>query len=649
MASSDEDNSKDSQNDSIGKITGPDRKRPSPRARWVAIAAIAAAFLHNAILSWGKWGDLIIDCGMDLEDARMLLEPGHTLYVNPLYPYGPLIPHFNALLFKLFGVHLNVFIVAGLCAAALMTIVIYRTARLFIGRLGSAAAAIAFLYCCAFAQLTPNGSFNFIFSYRSCAQYGALLAMSSVYFLIRHARLEVKREKEKGKSSGVARTLDFLISVLLLALAGLTKLEVLTAAALAHFVFIVSMVSSRTFSWKLHLPGYAAAAALFAGAYGYFYAIAGQSLFVDNIFQMAIHPNYLLYARRLMGTDNLGGALLEMVQSLGFFAAAFIAPVAIAHAIHARKDPAPILSRMPLLAIGCAACAFGLYSFQSLETAFRFVPVLSFGILAGVAVVLLKYKERRVHALPIILYAFAVGSLGRMFFRTISYHYGFYLLPPGLLAVAVFGFDTLPSLWRAQPQFKKLCAAATTGVFAALVISHLRISTHLYTQRTYPIETPRGKMIITPTEIIAKSWFMEMQPGEREVIYPLPTAEYWNDIIQFLSKLPRDSRVLIVPHGSSSLTFFSGLDNPYKDYVTAAPTLKGRFDDEEFLEKVKREPPNYIIKSKMSVAEYGQAGFGKSYAVKTWEWLEPRYELDKEYPQPVKGASLKYIVRLKRK
>jgi hypothetical protein len=168
--------------------------------RWIAIAAIAAASLHNAALSWGKWGDLLIDCGMDLEDARMLLEPGHTLYVNPLYPYGPLIPHFNALLFKIFGVHLAVFWAAGLCAAALMTVVMYRTARLFIGRLGSASAAIAFLYCCAFAQLTPNGSFNFVFSYRSCAQYGALLAMSSVYFLIRHAKGQGKRKKEKGKS-----------------------------------------------------------------------------------------------------------------------------------------------------------------------------------------------------------------------------------------------------------------------------------------------------------------------------------------------------------------------------------------------------------------------------------------------------------------
>src|SRR5204863_1000276 len=99
-------------------------------------------------------------------------------------------------------------------------------------------------------------------------------------------------------------------SILLLALAGLTKLEVLTAAAAAHLVFIAGALWTRRFSWKLHLAGYAAAVALVVGVYGYFYAIAGKSLFVDNIFQMALHSNYLMYAKHLMGTDELGVSLL---------------------------------------------------------------------------------------------------------------------------------------------------------------------------------------------------------------------------------------------------------------------------------------------------------------------------------------------------
>ena len=107
---------------------------------------MTAAFAHGASMSLqAKWGEFT-DTGIDLEDARMLQEPGHLLYANPLCPYGPLIPYFNALLFRIFGVNSWVLCGAGLICAALMAWVLYRMARLFIGRLGSAAAVIAFLY-----------------------------------------------------------------------------------------------------------------------------------------------------------------------------------------------------------------------------------------------------------------------------------------------------------------------------------------------------------------------------------------------------------------------------------------------------------------------------------------------------------------------
>ncbi len=601
--------------------------------RWAAILAMTLAFIHNAALSWGKWGDLLIDCGMDMEDARMLLEPAHTLYVNPLYPYGPLIPHFNALLFKIFGINSWVLCGAGLVSAALMTCVLYRIARLFIGRLGSAVAAISFLYICAFAQLTVNGSFNFVLSYRSCAQYGALFAAASTFFLIRHAR------KNKPR--------DFWIAAAFLALAGLTKIEALTAGAAAHIAFIAGAFWTRRCSWKLHLPGYAAAVAIVLGVYGYFYSIAGKSLFVDNIFQMAMHGNYLLYATRNMGTDHRALSLLDMFQSIGFFAL----PIAIAALITQKilKSETVTRSNIALYGVPCAAAAFALYLFAvPLDIAFRFVPALGAGILIALTILSFRRPEMRASAWPLaILWALVVGSLIRMFFRTISYHYGFYLLPPGLVALAVVMFGTLPALWPAQPRFKTLCAYSAVGMFAALTLIHLRISSALYAQRTVEIHTPRGDMLVMAKQDVPKStFFPDAPPGEK---FALPTGAYWKDVLDFISLLPRDSRVMIVPHGASSLTFFSGLDDPYKDYVTAAPTLHGRFDDDEFLEKVKREPPDFIVKSKMDVSEYGQTGFGESYSKKTWAWLEPQYELLKEYPPPLNEMALKFIVILKRK
>ncbi len=585
--------------------------------RGSAILAMTAAFIHNAALSWGKWGDLLIDCGMDLEDARMLLEPGHRLYINPLYQFGPLAPYFNTLLFKLFGVNSWVLCYAGLATAALMTCVLYRTARLFIGRLGAALAAIAFLYFCAFAHLTPNGSFNFVLSYRSCAKYGALLAMASGYFLIRHAMKN--------------RARDFWIAAILLALAGLTKIESLTAATAAHLTFVVGALWMRKFSWKLHLPGYASAVALVLGVYGYFYSVAGKSLFVDNILQQALLPNYLLYAQKILGTDNLLVSLAAIVQSLLFLVIACAPAVVFERLIKRSQNQDWINSAC--LGVVCGFSALLLFMTEKLEIAFRFVPALALAVVIGLVWRAYKNPEKRAECLPLaILWALVLGSLCRMTFRTISYHYGFYLLPPALPALAIFMFGTLPSFWPSRPRFRTLCAYTGIGIFIGLTANHLQYSLPAYAERTVQIATARGSMRIRANQILEFK-------GEHVLV---PTGDYWRDVIRFLLELPHDSKVLIVPHGSSALTFFCGLDNPYKDYLLCVPTLHGRFDDDEFLALVQAQRPDFIIRSAMDLSEYDQTSFGDSYSKKTWAWLAPQYDVFKIYGP-------RYIVILKRK
>src|SRR5262245_11622900 len=90
--------------------------------RWkklAAIAVIAAAFGHNLWYSWLKWGDGLIDCGREIDCARQLAE-GKALYSDVRYLFGPLAPKINECLFRVFGVHLNTLIAAGIVTTALM-------------------------------------------------------------------------------------------------------------------------------------------------------------------------------------------------------------------------------------------------------------------------------------------------------------------------------------------------------------------------------------------------------------------------------------------------------------------------------------------------------------------------------------------------
>src|SRR5579862_9466926 len=139
--------------------------------RLVPIAVVSAAFAHNLWISWLKWGDLVIDSGRELDVARQL-SLGRKLYTDVRYPFGPLAPCINGNLFHFFGNHAGILMAAGLICAALATVITYRLARRFISRSGATCVSVAFLYICAFAQLTPNGSFNFVLPYTQSATYG---------------------------------------------------------------------------------------------------------------------------------------------------------------------------------------------------------------------------------------------------------------------------------------------------------------------------------------------------------------------------------------------------------------------------------------------------------------------------------------------
>ncbi|MEI6234698.1 MAG: glycosyltransferase family 39 protein [Planctomycetota bacterium] len=585
--------------------------------RWVAILAMTAAYVHCVAISWGKWGDLLIDAPWDLDDARTLMQPGSQLYVSFLYPYGPLIPYVNMLLFKLFGSNSWVLFYSGLTAAALMTAILYRTARLFIGRLGATIAAVAFPYICGFAKLTPNGSFNWAMSYRSCAQYGSLLAAASTFFLLRHA---LKK-----------KPLDFWLSVLFLALAGLSKIESLTAATAPHLAFIVLALWARTFNWKLHLAGYAASLALFFGVFGYFYSIAGQSLFADNLFQLAFHPVYKLFALKTMGADNWPVSFTQLAISLAYLAAACLLPIILARFVEAPNGT----SNQPLriLSLIAGVCAALLFWTENLESTFRFVPFLAAAIILQQLWVGIKSKDQRATLIPMaLLWTFVIGSLTRSLFRTVSYHYGFYLLPPALPALAVFFFRVMPGWWPSRPSFKIISAYTCVGMFTGLILIHLQYSAPAYAERTAEIRTPRGSMLIAKEQIM-------MYEGERVRV---PTGEYFQEIVAFLSALPKDTRVMVVPHGEAGLTYFCDLKNYYKDYISCVPTEKGRYDDAEFLTVVQAQPPDYIIRIALDLSEYNYTSFGQSYSKKTWAWLQPQYDIFKIYGP-------RYIVVLKRK
>lgn len=524
---------------------------------------------------------------MELDVARQIGE-GAVLYRDVRYFFGPLPPYLNALGYALFGVRAEVAMAAGVGAAALLCVLLYRTARLFLDRAASAGVTILFLYACAFAHLSTNGIFNFPLPYSCAATYGLASAFASVYFLLRFARK--------------ARPADASVSAVCLALAGLCRVEVLFAALVAHTVFFTGARMSGRFAWRMLWP-YAAVAAVLAAVYGFFAwqaSLGGYELLADNLFAIANDSSQRFLLQKL-GLDDPVAALKALGISAGLLGAV-VAAAGLASVLAARVEAkAPAAGWVAGAVVGAGAAWW--YASSSLEFPFRLLPA---AMALGGGVLLVRFVRRpteRAAMLPqLVFLAFAFAMLGRMLTKTVSYHYGFYMLPPALGAFGVLLFRWLPGLlpWRARAEPVLLLAGL--GVLAGLAWKHYDTSSELYRHHTLVLDGPRGRMRVPAS--------MEAQA----------------EAFRFLCAQPPDTRVLVLPKGEG-LTFLAGLDAPYGMHHYHPPAFGGSYSPEAVLARWQAAPPDVILLLPVDLMkEFGSRGFGQDYAEPCLAWIKANYQ-----------------------
>jgi len=557
------------------------------KGRYIAVAVCTAAYLHAVWMSWLKWGDLVVDAGVEYELPRKLAD-GQLLYRDVDYWFGPVPVYFNALLYRVFGVHASVLAAAGLTIAALMCVLLYRLARCFAGRLCACCVTVSFIYICGFAHLVPNASFNFVIPYTFAATYGMLFALASLFFLIRHV--------QKGAKA------KFWLSVLFLTLAALSKIEILFAAGMLHLAFLIAYWRLGRLSVRAHFPGYGAVFAVVILTYVLF-LVNAPGMFAENPWYSP-NPAARMYMRSVMGLADWRMALWCCVRYSFLGLAGVLAAAWVLAAVRGRW------SRNAWVAGGALAAAFLagalIYQFYVPKNyAFLVLPELFAALLVFLVWRWFRAPEQRAGALPtILLLVFALAVLARIPLRTWAWHYGFYLLPVPLAAFGVLWFKAFANwLGRSGPVF----SAAGVGLFLALSLGHYRISTRNYALHTVSLETPRGSLCL-------------LGPVSEKLPYGAAYAE----CVLFLSRLPPETRVLVVPLGVG-LVFFSGLDSPYGE-TGYLPTVPEERYNCRLLPALKARPPDVVVRVRVDAREFGSQGFGVDYAVEMWEWIAENYE-----------------------
>ncbi|HSW45548.1 MAG TPA: hypothetical protein VLM89_08250 [Phycisphaerae bacterium] len=577
-------------------------------SRLAVFLVLSAALAHNIAGTWQMWGDVIVDTGRELDVPRQLLA-GKLLYRDVRYWYGPAAPYANAMLYAVFGVHTDVLTSAGLATAAAIAWLSYRTARLLAGRLVAAAAAVAVLYVNAFAQLYVVSIFNFVLPYAFAATYGMLAALASAFFLLRH----VLRGRRR----------DFFLSCALLAVTALCKLEVLFAAGVMHMLFVLAWVTLCRRGARCHLWGYAAAVAVPAVVYGFFRAQVGESLWSDNLF---VPGNVTAGGFALVhsGLADYGQSLRQAgLSAVGLGACLGIAwLLARLEMRNSNRTPhgtgniqVPQGSRATAVIMGLAG---GLLSgaicvWLGPFLVFRALPVvLFFGLVLAASRMIARRGEAGPQVAFMLLAAFALASAARIVLRCGAEHYGFYLMLPGLLALAV--------IWsRIRPNPAGTRAAVSSRVCVGLALCALALSHAWNTSRTVESVFGRGE----PRRVHTAAGTL---PCRNIYVGSVDKA------VRFLTGMPADTKVVVMPEGAG-MTFLAGLTNPLGMHTFLPLDFSGAYDEPAVIRRLAAADPDYIVFNSRGVGEYGKRGLGLDYGLDVVRWVEDRYAVVQNYQE----------------
>jgi hypothetical protein len=598
-----------------GGMTAPSRVDPLP-----AVLAALGMFWWT----WSKWPDVLIDFGRELY-VPWQLSVGKVLYLDIAYFNGPLSPYFNSLWFRLFGPHMIVLVFINLALLMLIIFLVYALARRISGRAGAVAASLVFVAMFAFADYDQVGNYNYICPYSHEMVHGILLSFAALLCVMIYC------ETMKTKVLGVAGLLTGLVF--------LTKAEIFLAlicaisvAAIAVFLLKPSGISTfpsavLAFLLTALLPPLAGTLSMIP-ALGPARALEGVAGSFYHLFANGDVAKLPFYVKQL-GTDDIGGNLLRMLESAAVAAALAACAAAMGMVFRNSKLRHPAIPALVLVLCGLAF--WFAFRLEWLTFVARPLPLFMLIIAAALSVSLISRsrfsraagnhekleqpdtsgsqprtsqgissKVRPVCQLSFVI--FSLVLLGKMLLNGRIDGYGFVLAMPAAIVLAVLLVDWLPGLVGRHGGYGAATLAAgvaillvVTGEFVYVAGTHLagktvRVSNGSDTITTYPWGTAvnEGLAALKTT----------MKPGET---------------------------MAVVPEGVM-LNYLMRVENP-TPYLNYLPPDVLMFGETEVLAAFKAHPPEYVVAIPRSFKEYGVEGFGQGYAENLASWIMGNYQM----------------------
>jgi hypothetical protein len=557
----------------LGKAQGNDGRTSDRLAQLGLLLTLGAL----CALTWRKWGYLPIDSGREMY-VPAEIAAGKRLYFDLWYPYGPLIPYWHAILFRIFGIHLGVLMGAGISVVAAITFLLYSVSRVFLPVALSFAAVFAFLL-----QAFQVDLFSYVLPYSYAAAYGSMFSVVLLWLLLR--------------SEGEIGTLRWIAAGLVASLMALAKLE-FGAAAYAALACAIAIRGLRTKSGRSRmvplfalLPG----AILCLGIYGWYLRAAGVDFILGQNLSILPSSHFQQHFAALWN-EKTGLILSPGALALSIFRGlAGFGLLAACIALAARFK----VARWVLPAV-----ALGLCLFPENREAIKILRLFFFNngmIWAGLIVLGLALEERAKNSWQaILLCTMAMACGARALTKMTPYGYAMFF---DVLVYLMWLVGLCEVAKRFSVRFDGVLGTVLAAILCASLVA-LTLDYYPIRERSYVVSSERGILYASP----------EVGKG-------------YSQALDFLESAKRQSQPVVILPEDTALYFLSGTRAPSRWYLVLPQVLAPGPATADYIEELARADPRYILISDRATPEFGLPLFGVDYGQQIMAWIGQHYRV----------------------
>lgn len=568
-------------------------------------------FVFLTYWSWGKWPDLLIDFGRELNLAWQLSD-GKILYRDIRHLFGPLSPILNSLIFKRFGSSLGTIYTTNLIYLFIFTGSLYFFLNKLTSALASFLCCFSFLSIFAFSQYRPIGNFNFITPYSHESVHGIYL----LFFLIVSFGLYlIKKNKAHLITSGMVFGLILL-----------TKIEIIVSALICSIYFFSALwfiCNQNTLSEKIftkHVTLFVIGISMpISGFLVYFMNYMPITETIESIFmsvKLVLENDFstLVYYKRSLGINNIVSSIysimLESLYILTFLTFLFIISLLLdkVYSSKWRRYSVIILTTIMMIIVShpINPLFFG-----------RSLPFLLFLTFTGVIALLIRAFQRdaTINEQHIRLFIFSILTIAslslllKMLFYSRIDHYGFYLAPFSFFVFIILTSYIIPQYFISSALSKKFYKYSISFLIIIFSLKCLSYSDFYYKLKTDSIGDEFGGIKI-----------YNKRSHSRDFL-----TKYAINYIQ--DNIPKDSTLTVFPEGGM-INFLTKLENP-TSFTNFMPPEIMAFGESVVLANFRDANPDYIAIVHKDTSEYGVKYFNSEngIAAKITNWMRNNYYL----------------------